>query len=120
VTRDRLRLSRLGHHEELREDGHALKVDAPCPQNLHDGKLVIHDEGEEGDGQEEEFDSERVMGGVVGGLELDIDEVEGGVGGGNEEDLHGRVVHAHIVRDQVQVSGRVGEGEEDLGLPTDP
>jgi len=81
---------------------------------------VVDDESQEGHRQEEEFDSERVMVGVVGGLKLDVDEVEGGVGRGDEKDLHRRVVHAHKVGDEVHVPRRVRQGEEDLRLPTYP
>jgi len=81
---------------------------------------VVDDERQEGHRQEEEFDSERVMVGVVGGLKLDIDKVEGGVGGEDEKDLHRRVVHAHKVGHQVQVPRRVRQGKQHLRLATYP
>ena len=34
VARDGLRLARLAHHEQLRQDGHRLQVDGEGPQDL--------------------------------------------------------------------------------------
>ena len=34
VARDGLRLTRLAHHEQLRQDGHRLQVDGEGPEDL--------------------------------------------------------------------------------------
>ena len=58
--------------------------------------------------------------GVVGGLELEVNQVDGEIGGAHKEDLHGRVVETHVVRDQVQVPCCVRESKQQLGLPRNP
>lgn len=40
---------------------------------LHDGKVVVDEEGEDGAGDEQELDPERVVVVVVGRLELEVD-----------------------------------------------
>ena len=37
VARDGLRLTRLAHHEQLRQDGHRLQVDGEGPEDLPGG-----------------------------------------------------------------------------------
>ena len=40
VARDGLRLARLAHHEQLRQDGHRLQVDGESPEDLRRGGRV--------------------------------------------------------------------------------
>jgi len=47
VAGDALSLSSLGHHEELRQDGHALQVDGEGPEDLHDTELMVEDQSQE-------------------------------------------------------------------------
>ena len=48
------------NHEELGEDGHGLKVDGECPEDLHDGELVAAapDQGQEKCRANQELDPE--------------------------------------------------------------
>ena len=57
VRGDGLGLPGLGHHEELRQDGHGLQVDGERPQHLHHAELVVQDQGEQQGGQQQELNS---------------------------------------------------------------
>ena len=58
---------------------------------------------------------ERVMVGVVGGLELQVHEVACAGGRGEEEDLHGCVVQGDEVREEIHVPGDEHQRKQDLG-----
>lgn len=73
VAGDALRLARLGDEEELRQNGHRLQVDGEGPQHLHDGKVVVDEQGQDGAWDQQELDPERVVVVVVGRLELEVD-----------------------------------------------
>lgn len=45
VARDGLRLARLAHHEQLRQDGHRLQVDGEGPEDLPGGAGELAAEG---------------------------------------------------------------------------
>ncbi len=77
---DRLGLARLGHHEELRQNGHRLQIDGERPEHLHNAELVIEEERQNRHGTHEELDPERVVVVIVGGLELDEHQVDGAGG----------------------------------------
>ena len=55
---DGLCLSSLLDHEELRQDGHRLKVDGEGPEDLHHGELVVEQQRQDDGGQEQELDPE--------------------------------------------------------------
>lgn len=57
VAGDALGLARLGHQEELGQDGDGLEVNAEGPEDLHGAELVVHKEGEQGARGQQEFDS---------------------------------------------------------------
>lgn len=55
VARDGLRLARLAHHEQLRQDGHRLQVDGEGPEDLPGGAGELAAQGgtgREGTGRE--------------------------------------------------------------------
>lgn len=39
VTCDGFSLTRLAHHEQLRQDGYRLQIDRKCPQNLYEERV---------------------------------------------------------------------------------
>lgn len=65
---------------------------------------MVDDEREDGAGNEQELDAERVVVAVVRGLELDVHEINGAERRGDVEDLHQRVVQRDEVREEVQVA----------------
>jgi len=113
---DRFGLSGLADHEQLGQDGDRLQVDGKGPKDLHDVEGMIDDQRNEGRRNQEEFYSECVMIAVVGGLEFEQHEIHGPVRGGDEEDLHDGVVDRDEVRQQIQVTRREHEREQDLRL----
>ena len=72
--------------------------------------------GEESGRHEQELDAERVVGAVVGRLELDVHEIECAERGDEIEDLHERVVHRDEVSEQVEVASREHERKQQLTL----
>jgi len=101
-------------HEQLGQDGHRLQVDGKCPEDFHQGEFVVQEQRQDDTGQDQELNSEGIMVGVIGGLELEVHEVAGADGRGKEEHLHGRVVGRDEVGEQVQVTGDEHQGEQDL------
>lgn len=103
VRRDRLGLARALQHEQLRQDGHALQPDAERPQHLGDLVAVGEEDAQDGGGEEQVLDLERVDVGVVGRAVVGQHQVEGVGLGGEEEEFEGGVVEG---------AGR--EGPEDV------
>lgn len=102
VHRDSVCLARALQHEQLRQDGHALKPDAEAPEDL--ARVVFRrEEGAQDEGTEEEvLNAEGVEGGGLSGFVGRHHQVERVARGGDEEDLEDAVVVA------------VGEGREDI------
>ena len=119
VTGDGLGLPGLGDHEQLGQDGHGLQVDGEGPEDLHDAPLVVEQHGQQRGGPHQELHAERVVVTVVCSFEFEVHEVHSGGRAGDEEDLHGCVVDADEVGDQVQVPGDEDEEEQDLALAGD-
>jgi len=116
VARDGLGLAGSADQEELRQDGHRFQVDGEGPEHLHDRKLVVDHQREQGARHQQKFDAEGVVVVVVGGLKLDVHQVHRGTGRGQEEHLHHRVVQAHVGGEEVQVARQVDHCEQDLRL----
>jgi len=68
-------LARLGHHEQLGQDGHRLQVDAQRPQNLHHAEVMVQNEGQKNAGRQQKFNPEGVVIVVVCGFELEVHQV---------------------------------------------
>ncbi|KAH8246760.1 hypothetical protein KR038_008032 [Drosophila bunnanda] len=116
VAGDGLGLPGFAHQEQLRQNGHRLQIDGEGPQHLHDRKLVIDHQRQEGARHQQEFDAEGVVVVVVGGLKLHVHQVDRGAGRGQEEHLHHRVVQAHVGGEQIEVTGQVDHREQNLRL----
>jgi len=119
VGGDGLSLSGLGHHEQLGEDRDTLEIDGEGPEDLHDTKLVVEDQGEDGDGSEKELDTECIVVAIVGSFELYEHQVDCPSCAGNEKYLHCGVVDTDKVGDKVEISGDEHDEEEDLALARD-
>jgi len=119
VRSDGLSLSGLGHHEQLGEDRYTLEIDGEGPEDLHDTKLMVEDQGEDGDGCEEELDTESIVVAIIGRFELYEHQVDCPSSAGNEKDLHRGVVDTDKVGDKVKISGDEHDEEEDLALAGD-
>jgi len=77
---------------------------------------MIDHQREQGARHQQEFDAERIVIVVIGGLKLHVHQIHGGTGRGQEQHLHHRVVQAHVGGEQIQVARQIDHGEQDLRL----
>jgi len=119
VRRYRFSFPGFRHHEQLGKNRNRLQVDREGPKNLHDGKLVVENQSENGDGGQDEFDPETVVVTVVGRFELEIHQVDCGSCRSYEEAFHDGVVHADEVGEQIKISGDKHDQEKNLGFAGD-
>jgi len=102
------------YHEELRKDGDGFQVDGEGPQHLHHRHAVVDQHRQPGDWDDDEFDAECVVIGVVGSTEFDENKVAGTDGCDDEDAFHDSVVERDESRGQVQVSGQEDQCEQGL------
>lgn len=88
MRRDRLRLASLAHHEQLRQDCHRFQVDAECPQNFQQCKVVINQQSQDHRGRQQQLDTERIVIMIVRGFKLHIDEITRSVRCPDKHHLH--------------------------------
>jgi len=81
---------------------------------------MVDNQSQDGDRQQEKFNSEGIMIGIISSLELDVHQVECRITRSNEEYFHSRIVQTHIIRHQIQVPRRISKCKQDLRFPTDP
>jgi len=91
-------------HVQLRHDGDRLEIDAECPQNLHDRKLVIDQKRNDECRNQQKLNSERVMISIVCRFELEVYQVDSSDRGGQEEQLHHGIVERHEISEEIQVT----------------
>jgi len=111
VRGDALRLACLGDHEQLGKDGDRFQVDAERPHDLHEGELVVDDNGQKRGRDQQELQAESVVVVVVGSLELHVHQVHRGERGHQVHHLHGCVINGDKVGEQVQVPRHKCHGE---------
>lgn len=71
---DRFGFSSFTDHEQLGQDGHRLKVDGECPENLKWREIVVDKEGEASHWNQEELNAKGVVVAVVCSLEFGVQE----------------------------------------------
>jgi hypothetical protein len=103
MRRDGLGLSRALQHEELGQNGNALKPDGEGPAKLENGVAHGEEDGEHAGKEEEELDAEGIEVGVVGGLVPGRHQVDDVALRRDEEDFEDEVVRRRRPR---EVCGR--------------
>lgn len=111
MRRDGFGFACFGNHEELGKDGDGFKVYREGPQHFHDRHTVVDQHRQAGYGDDDEFDAEGVVVGVVGSTKFDENEITGDEGGDDEDAFHDRVVERDESGCQIQVPGEEDQRE---------
>ena len=69
-----LGFSSLGYHKELGQDGNTLQVNGEGPEDLHNAKLMVQDQGEEDSWTKQKLNAEGIMVSIISSLESENEE----------------------------------------------
>jgi len=114
VTGDAFCLASFGHHEELGQDCHALQVDREGPEDLHDTKLMVENQGEEKSRSKQKLNSKGIVITIVCCLKFHIHQIDCRSCTPNEEDLHGGVVQGDEAGQEIEISRHKHNQEQNL------
>lgn len=113
--------SGLGHHEQLWHNGNRLEIDGKSPEDLEWGELVVENECEDCRRKDGKFNhSKCVMISIVRRLKLLEYRVYSCTRRSDEQNFHCGVVNRDEGEENIQVSGNVYNGKEDLTFARNP
>lgn len=118
VCGDRLCLACPLQHEELRQDGHSLEVDAERPHDLHKVEMVVEEQCQNEARAHEILQLDRVDSRIVRRSEPDLHQVQDIDRRTDEEDLHQETVERSFMK-QVHVARHKDDRVEQLGFERD-